>query len=51
MWIAHVICSDPDCCEERQLLVASLAELDGFACECGFGFVLLAVAQAQPITR
>jgi hypothetical protein len=51
MWLARVICSDPDCYEERELLVGSLAELDGFACECGYGFVLLAVAEAQPVTR
>jgi hypothetical protein len=50
MWLAQVICSDPGCYEERELLVESLRELDGFGCDCGYGFVLLAVSEAEPVT-
>jgi hypothetical protein len=47
MWLASLICSDPGCYEERELLVESLEELDGVVCECGYGFVLLAVSDAN----
>ena len=41
----EVICSEPRCHEEREILVDELDELDGFACECGAGFVSLTVSQ------
>jgi hypothetical protein len=50
MWLASLICSDPECYEERELLVESLEELDGVVCECGYGFVLLAVSDFNRAT-
>jgi hypothetical protein len=46
VFVATLICSDVDCSEEREVLVNSLEELDGFPCECGYGFVLLRVSEA-----
>ncbi len=45
MFVAHIVCSDPDCWEEREISVSSLEELDGLVCECGHGFVLLSVSE------
>jgi hypothetical protein len=42
-----LLCSDGDCAEERQVLVSSLEDLDGIGCECGFGLVLLRVAEVE----
>ncbi len=49
MHLARIICSDPGCTEEHEIAVNRLVQLDGFACECGFGFVLASVAEvAEP---
>jgi hypothetical protein len=45
---ATLLCSDYDCAELIELEVESLDELDGFGCECGYGAVLLRVAELQP---
>ena len=47
MWIAHVICSGPDCTEELELVTDSLDELERANCECGYGFAVLSVAEAR----
>ena len=47
MFLATIICSDPACTEEHEVAVERLEELEGFACECGFGFVLAAVAELR----
>jgi hypothetical protein len=44
-----LICSDPGCWEEREVIVESLDELDEGACGCGYGFVVLRVAEVQPV--
>jgi len=46
MWIAHVICTGGDCVEELEVVVDTLDELDQVACECGYGFTVLSVAEA-----
>jgi hypothetical protein len=35
MYVARLICSDPSCAEEQSAEVATVAELDALACECG----------------
>ena len=45
MFIVHVTCSDPDCAEEAEAVVATVAEADDVVCECGFGTVLIAIAE------
>lgn len=47
MLIARIVCSDPDCWEEREVAVNSLEQLDGYVCECGFGFVLASVSHVR----
>ncbi len=49
MLLATIICSDPGCTEEHEIAVDRLVQLDGFTCECGYGFVLTSVAElAEP---
>jgi hypothetical protein len=45
-----VICSDPECWEQRELFVESLDELDEGACDCGYGFQVVRIAEAFPVT-
>jgi hypothetical protein len=47
MWIVHVICSGPECSEELELIAESIDELDRLNCECGYGFAVLSVAEAE----
>ncbi|MGH2923314.1 MAG: hypothetical protein ACRDKH_04710 [Solirubrobacterales bacterium] len=47
MFLATIICSDPGCDEEHEVAVERLDQLEGFACECGYGFVLAAVAELR----
>jgi hypothetical protein len=49
MWIVEVTCSDPDCAEEREAVVADLDELDALVCDCGCTLVTLAVANFEPL--
>jgi hypothetical protein len=42
-----VVCTDSDCWEEREILVATLDELDEGACDCGYGFVVTRVAEVR----
>ena len=41
-----VICTDPGCWEERELLVENMEQLDEGACDCGYGFVVARIALA-----
>jgi hypothetical protein len=47
MLIARIVCSDPRCTEELEVAIDELDELDGFVCECGFGFVLTEVGELR----
>jgi hypothetical protein len=47
MLIARIVCSDPRCTEELEVAIDGLDELDGFVCECGFGFVLIEVGELR----
>jgi hypothetical protein len=48
MFVAHIHCSD--CAEEVEVLVDELHELAGLTCECGYGYVLESVAEADLIS-
>lgn len=49
MPIVQLVCSDPDCAEEQELLVSDLDEVDDAACECGCCLVVLSVANYEPL--
>lgn len=49
MWIVKVVCSDPDCAEEQEVVVAELDEADAAVCDCGCCVVTLAVANFEPL--
>jgi hypothetical protein len=44
-----LLCSDEDCAELCESIVESLDELDGLGCDCGYGLVLLRVAELAPV--
>jgi hypothetical protein len=47
MLLARIVCSDPRCPEELEVAIEGLEDLDGFVCECGFGFQLMDVAELR----
>ncbi len=47
MWLARIRCSGPECEAELELVVGSIAELDGVVCEGGYGHDLLALAEVE----
>jgi hypothetical protein len=49
MLLARIVCSDPHCPEELEIAIADLDELDGLVCECGYGFVLMEVAELRQV--
>lgn len=42
-----LICSDEECAELREAVVESLDELDGLSCDCGYGLLVLRIAQLE----
>jgi hypothetical protein len=48
MLLAKIDCSDPECEGDLEIVIEGLEELEGLACECGFGFVLTAVSELRP---
>jgi hypothetical protein len=46
VWVIDLVCSDDECAQEIELLVADLDEADRIACECGCALVTLSVAEA-----
>ncbi|MBA3865441.1 MAG: hypothetical protein H0X42_03695 [Solirubrobacterales bacterium] len=50
MWAIDVICSDPGCAEEFELLVEELDEVDLAACLCGCTTVTLRVSEVRPLS-
>jgi hypothetical protein len=44
MLLAEIVCSDPVCDEQKEVVVESVDQLDGLVCECGHGFVLVRVS-------
>src|SRR3954453_20710118 len=53
MLIASLICSDPDCAEQRDVVAASLDAVDREApcCDCGCTLLVLAVSGWGPAAR
>ncbi len=48
LFLARLLCSDPDCAERIEEHVVDLVELEPLACECGCTFELLAVSLEAP---
>ena len=44
--LVAVVCSDPECGEDREIVVGDLDGVEAYACDCGHGFVVVAVAEA-----
>jgi hypothetical protein len=44
MLLARIVCSDPSCHEEKEVVVEFVDQLKGLVCECGHGFVLESVS-------
>jgi hypothetical protein len=51
MLLVTVACSDPECIEEREIAVTELDALDAHGCECGHGFVVVAVSELDEPAR
>jgi hypothetical protein len=52
MFLVQIVCSDPECTEEREIAVESLDEIDDIACHCSHGFVAISVSElAEPARR
>lgn len=49
MFLARLLCSDPDCAELIEERAADLAELDRLACACGCTWELLSVSLEEPV--
>jgi len=47
MWQVLVVCSD--CGEESEVLVEDLDALEREVCACGYSYVVLAVADFEPV--
>ena len=45
MLLVTVVCSDPECTEEREVLVEELDALDATVCDCAHGFVVVGVSE------
>ena len=44
MLLAKVVCSDPRCDQEKEVVVDFVDQLNGLVCECGYGFELESVS-------
>jgi hypothetical protein len=47
MWQLKVFCSG--CAEESEILVENLDDVEREVCECGYSFVVLSVAEFEPV--
>lgn len=45
MWLVEIVCSEPRCQEEREVLVDEFDELDGLGCDCGAAFISVTVSE------
>jgi hypothetical protein len=45
MLLVTVVCSDPECEEEREIAVEELDAIDADVCDCGHGFVVISVSE------
>lgn len=49
MWQVLVVCSDSDCAEENEVVVADLDDVEREACPCGYSYVVLTVSSFEPV--
>jgi hypothetical protein len=49
MWSIDVVCSDPECEWEAEVLLEDLAELELLICECGHCAMVRAVATHEAL--
>jgi hypothetical protein len=47
MWQVAVVCSS--CAEESEVLAEGLDDVEREVCECGYSFVVLSVAEFEPV--
>jgi hypothetical protein len=47
MFQVTVVCSS--CAEETEVVVASLDDVDREVCECGYSYVVVSVAEFEPV--
>jgi hypothetical protein len=47
MWQVNVVCSA--CEEENEVIVENLDDVDREACPCGYSYVVLSVAEFEPV--
>jgi hypothetical protein len=47
MWVVHLICSDDECDDELDLVVAELQEAERVGCTCGHAYVWVSVSEAE----
>ena len=47
MWQVTVVCSS--CTEETEVVVESLDDAEREVCECGYSYVVLSVAEFEPV--
>jgi hypothetical protein len=47
MLLVTIVCSDPKCIEEREIVVEVLDDVDREVCECGHGFVVMRVSSRR----
>jgi hypothetical protein len=47
MWAVDLICSDDECDDELELVVAELEEAERVGCVCGHAFVWVSVSEAE----
>jgi hypothetical protein len=45
MLLVTVVCSDPECSEEREVVVDDLQAVETHVCDCGYGFVVISVSE------
>lgn len=47
MWQVTIVCSD--CAEETEVVVENLDDVEREVCECGYSYVVVAVAEFGPV--
>jgi hypothetical protein len=47
MWQLTIVCSS--CAEETEVVVENLDDVEREVCECGYSYVVLSVAEFEPV--
>jgi hypothetical protein len=51
MLLVTVMCSDPHCVEEREIVVDDLQAVETHVCDCGYGFAVVSVSELAETPR